>query len=117
MRFETVLRPNLWFAGLRSVSEVVLPNHKPVGPGLVSEKLRMLSFAIADRTSRGGTAMSLIAAFEDRICDQCAAYEGTVLTTNVPVLRFYDLVGFVQMANNGREVVVRKSLAPPASSE
>ena len=115
--FESILLPRLWFIGLQTVGDYVWPRRKPAAPEPPSEDMRMLSIAIADRPVRGGTAMSLILAFDERVRGLCTGYQGTVLKTNVQLLRFYDLVGLRPVGDNGEVVTVRKSLVPPGSSE
>jgi ribosomal protein S18 acetylase RimI-like enzyme len=112
--WETAVRPRLWLAGVRAAVPLVFRGRKPAGPQAAGETMRMLSIAIADKPRRGGTAMSLIEAFDDRVRGLCTAYEGTVHKTNVQLLRFYDLIGMRRVADRGQEVIVRKSLVPPA---
>jgi ribosomal protein S18 acetylase RimI-like enzyme len=117
---ETLFHPRLWPAAYGTLRKLSLSKSKrpvqqpaPAAPALP----RLLSIAVDASAEGSGAAGELVAAFESSISSRCAAYELSVVKTNLQAVRFYEKLGLTLVATaSPKYFTFRREFKQPRSS-
>jgi ribosomal protein S18 acetylase RimI-like enzyme len=110
---ETLIHPGLWFAAYHFLRRSFLPQSVRLASVLAPHLPRLLSMAVDNDVEGTGVGLSLVRAFESRICVRYSGYVLSVLKTNQRASRFYERLGMrLVAAGRAKSNVFQKDFAP-----